>query len=60
MSNYVYGYGMSPKDRFQLMLEPEQLAALRRLQDETGAPVSEHIRRAIAAYLETMQRKKRK
>lgn len=50
---------MSPKDRFQIMLEPAQLAELRKLQDQTGAPVAEHIRRAIDAYLEGFQRKKK-
>lgn len=38
---------MSPKIRFQVMLEPEQLEALRRRQDETGVTVGELIRRAI-------------
>lgn len=51
---------MSPKDRFQIMLEADQLAQLRQLQEETGAPVAEHIRRAIDAYLVGFNRKKRK
>ena len=55
----VYAYAMSPKDRFQIMLEPAQLAQLRKLQDETGAPVAEHIRRAIAAYLVGFKKKRK-
>jgi hypothetical protein len=60
MCDSVYYHAMSPKDRFQLMIEPAQLAALRRIQDETGAPISEQIRRAIAAYLEKATPKKKK
>jgi hypothetical protein len=43
---------MSPKARFQVFLEPDQLQALRKLQKATDAPVAALIRRAIAAYLE--------
>ena len=42
---------MSPKQRFPVMLEPEQLAALKAIERETGAPVAEQIRRAVDAYL---------
>lgn len=42
---------MSPKTRFQVMLEPEQLTALRRSEEETGAAVGEQIRRAIDEWL---------
>jgi hypothetical protein len=42
---------MPPKERFQLMLEPAQLQALRRIEDETGAPLARQIRRAIDGYL---------
>jgi hypothetical protein len=51
---------MSPKGRFQLLIEPEQLDALREIQEQTGAPISEQIRRAIAAYLEKAHPKKKK
>jgi hypothetical protein len=44
---------MSPKARFQVMLEPDQLDALRKLQEATGATVAEHIRRAIADYVKS-------
>jgi hypothetical protein len=33
------------------MLEPEQLAALRRREEETGAAIGEQIRRAIDQWL---------
>jgi len=44
---------MSPKQRFNFMLEPGQLAALKAIEARTGATPSEQIRRAIGAYLET-------
>ena len=44
---------MSPKTRFQVMLEPAQLKALREIEDRTGAPVARQIRRAIDAWLRT-------
>lgn len=42
---------MSPKTKFNLLLEPEQLAALREIQTITGATVAEQIRRAIADWI---------
>jgi len=42
---------MSPKQRIDLMVEPDQLHQLRLLQKATGAPVSESIRRAIDEYI---------
>jgi hypothetical protein len=44
---------MSPKQRFPVMLEPAQLAALKAIETRSGAPVAELIRRAIDQYLET-------
>lgn len=44
---------MSPKYRFNVMLEPDRLAALREIERRTGATPSEQIRRAIDGYLET-------
>ena len=38
--------------RTGLFIKPEQLEALAEIQRETGAPVSEIIRRAIDAYLQ--------
>jgi hypothetical protein len=50
---------MSPKARFQMFIEPDQLEALRALQERTGAPIGEHIRRAIAEYLKGKTDRKR-
>lgn len=43
---------MPPKQRFQLFLEADQLAALRRVEARTGAPLAAQIRRAVDAYLQ--------
>jgi len=43
---------MSPKQKFNLVIEPVQLAALKAIEKRTGARISEQIRRAIQAYLE--------
>jgi hypothetical protein len=43
---------MSPKYRFNVMIEPERLALLREIERKTGATPSEQIRRAIDAYLQ--------
>ncbi len=43
---------VSPKQRFTLIIEPAQLAALRALEERTGARLSEQIRRAIQVYLD--------
>jgi Ribbon-helix-helix domain len=43
---------MSPKQKFNLVIEPAQLAALKAIEERTGARISEQIRRAIQAYLE--------
>ena len=50
---YVHTCAMSPKQRFAVMLEPGQLAALQEIERRIGAPISEQIRRAIDAYLAT-------
>ena len=42
---------MSPKTKFNLLLEADQIAALREIQNTTGAPMSEQIRRAIADWI---------
>ena len=44
---------MSPKQKFNLLIEPGQLAVLQEIERRTGARISEQIRRAIAAYIET-------
>jgi uncharacterized heparinase superfamily protein len=43
---------MSPKTRFQILLEPEQLETLRRIQARTGAAVASQIRRAVEDWIE--------
>lgn len=42
---------MSPKTRFQILLEPEQLEALRRIQKRTAAPVASQIRVAVEKWI---------
>jgi hypothetical protein len=42
---------LSPKTRFQILLEPEQLAALKRIQERTAAPVASQIRRAVEKWI---------
>jgi hypothetical protein len=43
---------MSPKQRFVVLLEPGQLAALQEIERRIGASISEQIRRAIDVYLD--------
>lgn len=50
----AYGIAtVSPKQKFNLLLEPRQIAALEAIEKKTGARLSEQIRRAIDAYLDT-------
>jgi len=42
---------MTPKRRFQILLEPDQLDALRRIEERTGAPVARQIRMAVDRWL---------
>jgi hypothetical protein len=51
--NVTYTYPMSPKLKFNFMIEPGQLAALKAIEARVGATVGEQIRRAIAVYLES-------
>jgi hypothetical protein len=44
---------MSPKQRFNMMVEPKQLEVLREIERRTGARVSELIRRAVDSYIAT-------
>jgi hypothetical protein len=46
---------MPRKERFQLLIDPRQLAALRAIETKTGARVSVLIRRAVDAYLQTQK-----
>jgi hypothetical protein len=49
----VYSALMSPKRRFNMMVEPKQIDVLREIERRTGAPISEQIRRAVDAYIAT-------
>ncbi len=49
---------MSPKTRFQILLEPEQLDVLRKIQTRTGAPVASQIRRAVEDWIAKSGEKK--
>ncbi|HXG90176.1 MAG TPA: ribbon-helix-helix domain-containing protein [Vicinamibacterales bacterium] len=51
---------MSPKQRFQVLLEPEQLAALRDIERRTGAAVARQIRMAVDRWLTDEQVNKKK
>jgi predicted DNA-binding protein len=44
------------RKRIGLFLDREQLRQLQAISDDTGAPVSELIRRAIEAYLATRKK----
>jgi hypothetical protein len=44
------------KDRMNMYLDPTQKADLEKLHELTGAPVSELIRRAVAAYLDSRRK----
>ena len=42
---------MSPKARYQFMIEPAQRDALRQIKQDSGVPEGEQIRRAIDLWL---------
>jgi hypothetical protein len=42
---------MSPKARYQFMIEPVQRDALRKIKQDSGVPEGEQIRRAIDSWL---------
>jgi hypothetical protein len=44
---------VSPKERFQALVEPQQMAVLREIERRTGARLSELVRRAIDLYIST-------
>jgi predicted DNA-binding protein len=49
-----------PVNRYPPYLLARQIAALKKLSDETGAPVMYYIRKAIDEYLARQKRKKKK
>ena len=46
------------REKYAVWIDREPLARLRQYQEDVGVPVSESIRRAIAAYLERLPRKR--
>jgi predicted DNA-binding protein len=50
----------NPVNRYPPYLLARQIAALKRLSDDTGEPVMYYIRQAIDEYLEKQKRKKKK
>jgi hypothetical protein len=46
------------REKYAVWIDREALAQLRRYQEDIGVPVSESIRRAIDAYLETLPKKR--
>jgi hypothetical protein len=50
---------MSPKQRFQMLLEPEQVEALRRIEARTGARMAAQIRMALDEWLKKEDRPER-
>ena len=42
---------MSLKTRFQILLEPEQVEALKRIQERTAAPLAAQIRRGVDMWI---------
>ena len=47
----VYSYIMSPKTRFQVMLELEQLEQMREIERDNGVPIARQIRMAVDRWL---------
>jgi Ribbon-helix-helix domain len=45
------------KEKYAVYLDRENLNKLREYQERVGVPVSESIRRAIAAYVESLKKK---
>jgi hypothetical protein len=50
---------MSPKQRFQMFLEPEQVEALKRIEARTGARMAAQIRLALDEWLKKEDRPRR-
>jgi len=51
---------MSPKQRFQMYLEPDQVEALKRIEARTGARMAAQIRRALDEWLRKEDRPKKR
>lgn len=50
---------MNTKTRTNIYLSDEQLEALKKLKEETGASIAWHVGKAIDAYLEKQEGKER-
>jgi hypothetical protein len=50
----------NPVNRYPPYLLARQIAALKRLSDDTGTPVMFYIREAVDEYLQRRKRKKKK
>jgi predicted DNA-binding protein len=50
----------NPVNRYPPYLFARQIAALKRLSDDTGTPVMYYIREAIDEYLERQKKKRKK
>lgn len=48
----MYGCAMSPKVRFNMLLDEHQRQGLRAVKERDGIPESEQVRRAIDEWLE--------
>jgi hypothetical protein len=51
LHNMGYTGVMSPKQRFPVMLDPQDLEHLKATQARTGASIGEQIRRAVKAWI---------
>jgi hypothetical protein len=50
----------NPVNRYPPYLLARQIAALKRLSDDSGTPVMYHIREAVDEYLERRKKRKKK
>jgi hypothetical protein len=50
----------TPVNRYPPYLLARQIAALKKLSDDTGAPVQQYIRTAVDEYLERRKKKRKK
>lgn len=46
----------TPKNSTTVYLEPDELDRLRRVAQQTGAPMAHHVRRAVRRYLDAAEK----
>jgi hypothetical protein len=51
---------MAVKQRFQVLLDPDQLSCLREIEQQTGAAVGEQIRRGVDLWIAKKKPKRRR